>query len=64
VRIAEPAVQRVPVTSIRPETPAAEECRTSKSTSSSAVSARKSRTGRCARRKRYGGECASGKSQV
>lgn len=62
-KIAEPA-QRVPVTSTSQETPAAEGCRTLRNTSSSAASARKSRIGRCAKRKRFGGECASGKSQV
>lgn len=62
-KIVEPA-QRVPVTSTRQETPAAEGCRTLRNTSSSAASARKSRIGRCAKRKRFGGECVSGKSQV
>lgn len=64
-KIVKPALQRVvPVTSTRQETLVAEECRTLRNTSSSAASARKSRIGRCAKRKRYGGECVSGKSQV
>lgn len=66
-KIVEPVARRVPAISTRAEitpVPVAEECRTSKSTNSSAASAQKWKTGRCARRKRSGDECANGKSQV